>query len=148
MEQQDQSRVIEILLVEDNLGDVRLTKEALRESTVDNHLHVVGNGLDAMEFLHRQGSYGEAPRPDLILLDLNLPKKDGRETLAEIKNHVQLKRIPVLVLSTSKADDDVRRSYDLHANCFIVKPVLFDQFVRAVQGIEAFWLTMVKLPPC
>ena len=148
MEQGAQSRVIEILLVEDNAGDVRLTKEALRESTVNHHLHIVNNGLEAMDFLHRKGPYEGAPRPALILLDLNLPKKDGRETLAEIKTHVLLKQIPVLVLSTSKADDDIRRSYELHANCYIVKPVLFDEFVRTMRGIEAFWLTLVKLPPC
>ncbi len=148
MEQKAQSRIIEILLVEDNAGDVRLTREALRESTVDNHLHVVGNGLDAMDFLHRKGSYAGVPRPDLIFLDLNLPKKDGRETLAEIKTHGLLKLIPVLVLSTSKSDEDVRRSYELHANCYIVKPVHFDEFVKAMRRIEEFWFTMVKLPPC
>lgn len=148
MEQQAQSRVIEILLVEDNAGDVRLTKEALRESTVNHHLHIVNNGLEAMDFLHRKGPYEGVPRPTLILLDLNLPKKDGRETLAEIKTHVLLKQIPVLVISTSKADDDIRRSYELHANCYIAKPVLFDEFVKAMRGIEEFWLTLVKLPPC
>jgi CheY-like chemotaxis protein len=148
MEQGAQSRVVEILLVEDNAGDVRLTKEALRESTVNHRLHIVNNGLEAMDFLHRKSPYEGAPRPALILLDLNLPKKDGRETLAEIKTHMLLKQIPVLVLSTSKADEDIRRSYDLHANCYIVKPVLFDEFVRTMRGIEAFWLTMVKLPTC
>jgi chemotaxis family two-component system response regulator Rcp1 len=148
MEQRAQSRVVEILLVEDNAGDVRLTKEALRESTVNHHLHIVNNGLEAMDFLHRKGPYEGAPRPALILLDLNLPKKDGRETLAEIKAHVLLKQIPVLVISTSKADDDIRRSYELHANCYIAKPVLFDEFVKVVRGIEEFWLTLVKLPPC
>ena len=148
MEQRAQSRVIEILLVEDNAGDVRLTKEALRESTVNHHLHIVNNGLEAMDFLHRKGPYEGAPRPALILLDLNLPKKDGRETLAEIKAHMLLKQIPVLVISTSKADDDIRRSYELHANCYIAKPVLFDEFVKVVRGIEEFWLTLVKLPPC
>ena len=148
MEQGAQSRVVEILLVEDNAGDVRLTKEALRESTVNHRLHIVNNGLEAMDFLHRKSPYEGAPRPALILLDLNLPKKDGRETLAEIKTHMLLKQIPVLVLSTSKADEDIRRSYDLHANCYIVKPVLFDEFVRTMRGIEGFWLTMVKLPTC
>ena len=148
MEQPAQSRVVEILLVEDNAGDVRLTKEALRESTVNHHLHIVNNGLEAMDFLYRTGPYEGAPQPALILLDLNLPKKDGRETLAEIKSHTRLKQIPVIVLSTSKADDDIRQSYELHANCYIVKPVLFDQFVKVVRGIEEFWLTMVKLPPC
>jgi two-component system, chemotaxis family, response regulator Rcp1 len=148
MEQGAQSRVVEILLVEDNAGDVRLTVEALRESTVNHRLHIVNNGLEAMDFLHRKNPYEGAPRPALILLDLNLPKKDGRETLAEIKTHMLLKQIPVLVLSTSKADEDIRRSYDLHANCYIVKPVLFDEFVRTMRGIEAFWLTMVKLPTC
>jgi chemotaxis family two-component system response regulator Rcp1 len=137
---------IEILLIEDNPGDVRLTKEVLMEGKVRNHLKVVGDGVQAMAFLRRENNYAEAPRPDLILLDLNLPKKDGREVLQEIKADDQLKRIPVVVLTTSEADEDILRSYDLSANCYITKPVDLDQFIRVIRSIETFWLTIVSLP--
>jgi two-component system, chemotaxis family, response regulator Rcp1 len=139
-------RPINILLVEDNPGDVRLTIEALREGKVHNNLHVVGDGVDALAFLHREGEYSDAPMPDLILLDLNLPRKDGREVLAEVKADPQLRRIPVVVLTTSNAEQDVLRSYDLHANCYITKPVDLDQFINIVRTIEDFWLAVVTLP--
>ena len=138
---------IQILLVEDNPGDVRLTQEALREGKVHNELSVVGDGVDALAFLRREGGFADAPKPDLILLDLNLPRKDGREVLEELKADPDLRRIPVVVLTTSKAEEDVIRSYDLHANCYITKPVDLDQFIHVVQSIEDFWLTIVKLPP-
>lgn len=137
---------IEILLVEDNPGDVRLTMEALKEGKVSNHLSVVGDGVEALAFLRRQGPYVDAPCPDLILLDLNLPKKDGREVLMEIKKDEPLKHIPVVVLTTSNADKDIFRTYELHANCYITKPVDFEQFTKIVRSIEDFWLTIVKLP--
>ena len=137
---------IEILLVEDSLGDVRLTVEALRDGKVLNNLNVARDGVEALAFLRRQGPHAEAPRPDLILLDLNMPKKDGREVLAEIKNDDSLRRIPVVILTTSQAEQDILKSYDLHANCYITKPVDFDQFISVVQSVEDFWLTMVKLP--
>jgi CheY-like chemotaxis protein len=139
-------RPVEILLVEDNAGDVRLTREALREHKLNNNLSVVRDGVDAMTFLRREGMYAQAPRPDLILLDLNLPRKDGREVLSEIKTDEDLKRIPVVILTTSKAEEDVVRAYDLHANCYITKPVNLDRFLEVVQAIEEFWLAIVKLP--
>ena len=138
---------IEILLIEDNQGDVRLTQEALRESKVQNKLHVVQDGVEAVSFLRQEEPFADAPRPDLILLDLNLPKKDGRELLKEIKADPALKRIPVVVLTTSKAEEDVLKTYELHANCYITKPVDFDQFLKVIQVIDDFWLTIVKLPP-
>jgi len=138
---------VEILLVEDNPGDVRLTKEALREGKVYSTLHWAKDGVEALEFLRRQGPHANAPRPDIILLDLNLPKKDGREVLSEIKSDDQLKHIPVVVLTTSKAEEDILRSYELHANCYVTKPVDLDQFIRVVQSIDRFWLTVVTLPP-
>lgn len=141
------ARPIEILLVEDNPADVRLTIEALREGKVRNTLHVAQDGVEAIEFLQRRGPHGEAPRPDLILLDLNLPKKDGREVLAQIKADPALRSIPVVVLTTSAADADIVKSYDLHANCYITKPVDLDQFVQVVKSIDDFWLTIVRLPP-
>ncbi len=137
---------IRILLVEDNPGDVRLTREAFKEGKVLNQLHVVKDGVEAMSFLRREGEYADAPRPDLILLDLNLPKKDGREVLAEIKAQDDLKRIPVVVLTTSRDEEDVLKTYDLHANCFITKPVDLQQFIDVVRSVEEFWLTVVKLP--
>jgi two-component system, chemotaxis family, response regulator Rcp1 len=140
-------RPIEILLVEDNPGDVRLTREALKEAKVRNSLSVVGDGVDAMAFLRREGTHSAAPRPDIILLDLNLPKKDGRQVLAEIKASPELRRLPVVILTTSKAEEDILKTYDLHANCFITKPVDFDQFVKVVHSIEHFWLSIVTLPP-
>ena len=137
---------VEILLVEDNPGDVRLTQEVLRDGRVRNNMSVVKDGVDAISFLHQTGEYVGAPRPDIILLDLNLPKKDGREVLAEIKADPDLKNIPVVVLTTSSAEQDIFRSYDLHANCYITKPVDLDQFIRVIRSIEDFWLTIVKLP--
>ncbi len=137
---------IDILLVEDNPGDVRLTREALRDAKVCNRLHVVEDGAEALEFLYREGAYVNVPRPDLILLDLNLPRKDGREVLAKIKTAEELKRIPVVVLTTSKAEEDILKAYDLHANCYICKPVDLDQFIAIVRSIEDFWLALVKLP--
>lgn len=142
----DLVKPIEILLVEDNPGDVRLTIEALKEAKVINHLTVVKDGIEALAFLRRQGSYNTAPRPHLIVLDLNLPRKDGREVLADIKADDNLKRIPVVVLTTSQDEQDVLKSYDLHANCYITKPVDLDQFVRVVRSIEDFWLGIVVLP--
>jgi len=139
-------RPIEILLVEDNPGDVRLTVEALRESKVRNNLHVARDGVEALSFLRREGVHAEAIRPDLILLDLNLPRKDGREVLAEIKADPQLHTIPVVILTTSRAEQDVVRTYELQANCYITKPVDLDQFITVVKSIEDFWLTIVTLP--
>jgi two-component system, chemotaxis family, response regulator Rcp1 len=138
---------IEILLVEDNPGDVRLTREALKEGKVYSNLHTVKDGVEAMEFLRRKGKYKEVPRPDIILLDLNLPKKDGREVLEEIKTDDDLKRIPVVVLTTSKAEEDVLRTYNLHANCYVTKPVDLEKFMVVVKSIDIFWLTVVTLPP-
>ncbi|MBV8758501.1 MAG: response regulator [Deltaproteobacteria bacterium] len=137
---------IEILLVEDNAADVRLTEEALREGKVRNNLHVARDGMEALEFLRRQGKYAKATRPDLILLDLNLPRRDGREVLAEIKDDPSLKMIPVVVLTTSSAEADILKSYKLHANCYITKPVDLEQFVSVVKSIDDFWLTVVRLP--
>jgi CheY-like chemotaxis protein len=137
---------IEILLVEDNPGDVRLIREALKEGKVRNTLHVVYDGVEAITFLRKQGEYSGVLRPDLILLDLNLPKKDGREVLAEIKEDENLKRIPVVVLTTSQSEIDILKSYNLHANCYITKPVDLGQFLEVVKSIEDFWLTIVKLP--
>lgn len=139
-------RPIEILLVEDSPSDAGLTKEALSEGKVLNNLHVVTDGEAALEFLHRKGDYREAPRPDLILLDLNLPRKDGREVLAEIKSTEDLKRIPVVVLTSSKDEQDVHTAYGLHANCYITKPVDLDQFMRVIQTVDNFWLEVVTLP--
>ena len=138
---------IEILIVEDNPGDVRLTQEAFKEGNVRNHLSVATNGEEAMAFLLREGRYATAPRPDVILLDLNLPRKDGREVLAEIKNDPHLKRIPVVILTTSEAEQDILKTYNLHANCYITKPVDMNRFIEIVRSIEDFWLTIVKLPP-
>lgn len=141
-----QNRSIEVLLVEDNPGDVRLTKEALREGKVRNNLYVVEDGVEAMAFLRRQGKYENAVRPDLVLLDLNLPRKDGREVLEEMKGDASLRNIPVVVLTSSQAEQDIVRAYDLHANCYVTKPVDLDQFITVVQSIESFWFTIVKLP--
>ena len=138
---------IEILVVEDNPGDARLVKETLKDVKILNNLGIAKDGQEALDFLHREGDYAEAPHPDLILLDLNLPKKDGREVLREIKADKNLKRIPVVVLTTSKAEEDILRSYDLQANCYITKPVDLDEFIKVIKSIESFWLTIVKLPP-
>ena len=137
---------IEILMVEDNPGDVRLTQEALHEAKVRNNIHVVTDGVEALAFLRRQGRYASVPRPDVILLDLNLPKKDGREVLAEIKADLNLLRIPVVVLTSSEAEEDVLKAYNLHANAYITKPVGLEQFMDVVRQIEGFWLEIVKLP--
>ncbi|BDV42041.1 two-component system response regulator [Geotalea uraniireducens] len=137
---------IEILLVEDNPGDIRLTVEVLKDAKVCNCLSVATDGIEALQFLRREGKYGEAPRPDLILLDLNLPRRDGRELLADIKDDPELRSIPVVVLTTSHAEQDILKSYELHANCYITKPVDLDQFARVVQSIEEFWFSIVKLP--
>ena len=139
-------RPANFLLVEDNPGDVRLTQEALKSHKVQNNLYVVTDGEEAMAFLRKQGKYKDAPRPDIILLDLNLPKKDGREVLAEIKSELGLKTIPVVIISSSEAEQDIIKSYDLNANCYVTKPVNFDQFIKVVQSINDFWLTIVKLP--
>jgi chemotaxis family two-component system response regulator Rcp1 len=139
-------RPIEILLVEDNAGDVRLTREALRDAHVRNNLAVARDGAEALAMLRKEPLYGEAPRPDLVLLDLNLPKLNGRQVLAEMKSDPDLLRIPVVILTTSKAEEDVLRSYDLHANAYITKPVDFDQFMKVVRSIDEFWLTVVTLP--
>ena len=137
---------IDILLVEDNAADVRLTEEVLADSKVHNHLTVANNGEEALACLRRQGKFKSSARPDLILLDLNLPVKDGREVLAEIKADPNLKRIPVVILTTSKAEEDILKTYNLHANCYITKPVDLEQFVTVVRYIEDFWLAIVKLP--
>ena len=146
MTSENNTRSIQILLVEDNPGDARLTIEAMREAKVRNKIHIVEDGVQAMQFLRREGTYAEARRPDLILLDLNLPKKDGREVLAEVKADPALRRIPVVVLTTSSADEDVLRAYDLHANCYVTKPVDLTQFMKIVSQIEEFWVKVVILP--
>ena len=140
-------RPIEILMVEDNPGDVRLTREALKDAKVSNKLHVVEDGVVALDFLYRRAGFDMAPRPDLILLDLNLPRKNGREVLAEIKQDEHLKTIPVVILTTSQAEEDVVRAYSLHANCYIAKPVDFEQFNKIVRTIGDLWLSIVTLPP-
>ena len=140
-------RAIEIFLIEDNPGDARLTVEALREAKVHNRLSWVTDGAEAIAFLRREGRHADAPRPDLILLDLNLPRKDGREVLAEIKRDDKLRRIPVVVLTTSQAEEDILRAYHLNANFYITKPVDLDKFIEVVQTIKNFWLSIVKLPP-
>ncbi len=137
---------IEILLVEDSPGDVRLTREALRDAKVRNNLHIALDGIEAMKFLGRDGIHADAPRPDLILLDLNLPRMSGREVLEQIKQDAELKAIPVVILTTSAAEEDIIRSYQLHANCYITKPVDLDQFIKVVKSIDNFWLAIVKLP--
>ena len=140
------SEPIQILLVEDSPGDVRLTREVLRDARIANELHIVGDGEEAMRFLRRQGAFDGVPRPDLILLDLNLPRKDGREVLAELKEDPDLHLIPVIVLTTSAAEQDVLRSYDLNAACYITKPIDLDEFISVVRSIESFWLSIVRLP--
>jgi len=139
---------IEILLVEDNPGDVRLTKEALKESKVKNNLNVVMDGVEAVNFLKKKGEYSDSPTPDLILLDLNLPKKNGKEVLAEIKEDLELKKIPVVVLTVSQNEEDIYRTYKLHANCYVTKPIDLEQFMKVIKSIDDFWLTIVKLPTC
>ncbi|MDA8059079.1 MAG: response regulator [Leptospirillum sp.] len=143
---EEMGRPVEFLLVEDNPGDVRLTKEALTDSKVRNNLNVLGDGFAAMDFLHRNPPYENAQRPDIILLDLNLPRMDGREVLSRIKADPDLRRIPVVVITSSEAEQDILKTYDLHVNCYVTKPVDLDQFIKVVQSIETFWLTIVKLP--
>ncbi len=145
--QKIENRPIDILLVEDNPGDVRLTREALKDAKVLNEIHVARDGVEAMQFVHREGSFKNAPMPDLILLDLNLPRKDGREVLADIKQDPKLCHIPVVVLTTSKADEDIVKTYNLHANAYITKPVDLNRFVEIMHTLEEFWFTIVKLPP-
>ena len=140
-------RHIEILLVEDSPADVLLTREAFEQNKILNTLYVAEDGVQAMDFLYKRGAYASVPRPDLILLDLNLPRKNGREVLAEIKADPDLKKIPIVVLTTSSAEEDVLRAYDLNANCYVVKPVGFDNFMEAVQSIRHFWFSIVTLPP-
>jgi len=147
MEEITAGKPIEILLVEDNPGDVRLTQEALRDGKVRNSMHVAADGVEALAFLRREGKFADALRPDVILLDLNLPKKDGREVLAEIKTDPDLRRIPVVVLTTSEAEEDILRAYNLYANAYVAKPVDLDKFIAVVKSIEDFWLEIVKLPP-
>jgi two-component system, chemotaxis family, response regulator Rcp1 len=137
---------IHILLVEDNPGDVRLTKEALRGAKVANDLRVVGDGEAAIDYLRRRGPYADAPRPDIVLLDLNLPRLDGREVLADIKSDPDLAKIPIIILTTSSAERDINSAYELHANCYISKPVDFTEFIEAVRSLEGFWLRIVRLP--
>jgi chemotaxis family two-component system response regulator Rcp1 len=140
-------RPVEILLVEDNAGDARLAQEALKDAKVRNTIRWIKDGVEALAFLRGEGDYAGETRPDVILLDLNLPKKDGREVLAEIKNDKDLRQIPVVVLTVSDAEEDIVKSYSLHANCYVKKPLDLDQFLRVIKGIESFWLTIVKLPP-
>ena len=142
----DESQPIRVLLVEDDPGDVVLIEEAFEENKVRNELSSVSDGVDALRFLRREGEFADAPRPDLILLDLNLPRKDGREVLAEIKTDPELRSIPVVVLTTSKAEEDILRSYDLHANAYVTKPVDFNRFIEVVRQIDEFFVTVVKLP--
>jgi CheY-like chemotaxis protein len=139
--------MVEILLIEDNPGDVRLTIEALKEGKIINNLNVVYDGIEAIKYLRKRGKYENKPRPELILLDLNLPKKDGREVLAEIKQDDDLKRIPVVILTTSNAEEDILKTYQLHANCYISKPVDMEQFIKVVKSVGDFWFSIVKLPP-
>lgn len=143
----DSMEPIEILLVEDSPGDIRLTQEALKDSKLRNNLSVAKDGVEAMAFLRREGPYADSPRPGIILLDLNLPRKDGREVLEEIKADDDLKRIPVVVLTTSNDENDILASYNLHANCYITKPVDLNRFVQIVKTIEGFWFQIVRLPP-
>ncbi|MCX7047797.1 MAG: response regulator [Candidatus Sumerlaeota bacterium] len=141
-----QVRPVEILLVEDNPGDVRLTNEALKDAKMRINLHVAADGVEALQFLHHEGEYARAPRPDLILLDLNLPRKGGLDVLKEIKSNSDLKRIPVVILTTSEAEEDIVKAYNLNANCYVTKPVDLEQFSKVVASIEDFWFTIVKLP--
>ena len=143
---ESQPMPVDILLVEDNAGDVRLTQEVLKSSKVRNKLIIASNGKEALDCLRKQGKFVGTPRPDLILLDLNLPVMDGREVLEKIKDDPDLKRIPVVVLKTSKAEEDILKTYNLHANCYVTKPVDLDQFVKVVRSLEDFWLAIVKLP--
>lgn len=137
----------QLLLVEDNPGDVRLTEEAFKQGRIENDLHTVSDGSEALDFLHQRGTYEDAPRPDLILLDLNLPRKDGEEVLEELKDDSELRSIPIIVLTSSRAEEDVTRSYELHANAYLTKPVDPDEFIETVRAFEKFWFSVVRLPP-
>jgi two-component system, chemotaxis family, response regulator Rcp1 len=147
MENNNHMKTIDILIVEDNTGDARLMQEVFNESLLFNSVHFVKDGVDAMDFLFQRGEFLNAPKPDLIILDLNLPRKDGREVLAEIKSDPVLKHIPVVIMTISQAEEDILKSYNLHANCFVTKPIDFSQFIKVVRTIENFWFTVVKLPP-
>jgi chemotaxis family two-component system response regulator Rcp1 len=147
MEVKESGKTIEILLAEDNLGDVRLAIETFKDAKIHNQVNVVPDGVEAMAYLRKQGKYANVIRPDLILLDLNMPRKDGREVLKEVKEDPDLRRIPVVVLTISQAEQDIQKAYDLHANCYISKPVDLTQFNKVVQSIENFWFMIVKLPP-
>ncbi len=137
----------QLLLVEDNPGDVRLTREAFKQGRIDNDLHTVSDGSDALDFLHQRGEYEDAPRPDLVLLDLNLPRKHGEEVLADLKDDSELQSIPVIILTSSRAEEDIARSYELHANAYLTKPVDPDEFIETVRAFEKFWFSVVRLPP-
>jgi CheY-like chemotaxis protein len=145
--QNESIRPIDILIVEDNSGDARLIQEVLHDGKVSNRLYLVNDGVKAMDFLHKKGEYSGAPLPDLIILDLNLPRKDGREVLSEIKEDKVLKKIPVVVMTISQAEEDILKSYNLHANCYVTKPIDLNQFIKVVKSIEDFWFSIVKLPP-
>jgi len=147
MDMKNKFKAVEILLIEDNPGDVRLTIEALKESKIMNNMHVADDGIEALSFLKKEGIYKDKPRPDLIILDLNLPKKDGREVLGEIKSDDSLKQIPIVILTTSEAEEDIIKSYELHANCYITKPVNMEQFIKVVSSVGEFWFSIVMLPP-
>lgn len=147
MNMEKMGRAVQMLLVEDNPGDIRLTEETLRDAKVMVNLHVVGDGVEAMAFLRKESKHANAPRPDLVLLDLNLPKKDGREVLAEMKQDPDLRRIPVVILTISNGQEDILKSYNLHANAYVTKPLNLEQFAKIVKAIEDFWFTVVKLPP-
>jgi len=147
MDMKNKFKAVEILLIEDNPGDVRLTIEALKESKIMNNMHVADDGIEALSFLKKEGIYKDKPRPDLIILDLNLPKKDGREVLGEIKSDDSLKQIPIVILTTSEAEEDIIKSYELHANCYITKPVNMEQFIKVVSSVGEFWFSTVMLPP-
>jgi CheY-like chemotaxis protein len=140
-------KIVDILIVEDNAGDARLIREVLKENKIFSCLHMAKDGVEAMDFLRKKGKFKSEPKPDLIILDLNLPKKDGREVLAEIKTDEDLKHIPTVIMTISQAEEDILKSYNLHANCYITKPIDLDQFINVVKSIEDFWFTIVKLPP-
>jgi CheY-like chemotaxis protein len=142
-----QAQPVEILLAEDNPGDAKLTRKALEQGNIINNLHVVTDGVEALEYLRQEGEYADKPRPDLMLLDLNMPRKDGREVLEAIKTDADLRRIPVVVMTSSEAEEDIVQSYDLHANAYLTKPIDFDGFLDVVGSIEEFWLSVVKMPP-
>jgi len=142
-----ETKLIDILVVEDNSGDARLIREVMNENKIYSTFYLAKDGVEALEFLHRRGKFRKAPKPDLIILDLNLPRKDGREVLAEIKNDERLKHIPIVIMTISQAEEDIMKSYNLHANCYISKPIDLTQFIKVVKSIEDFWFSIVKLPP-